>query len=34
MEFTGSGKPWLYETATEEEREAAAFTITSDDNEG
>lgn len=34
MEFTGSGKPWLYETATEEEREAAAFTITSEDNEG
>lgn len=34
MEFTGTGKPWRYETASEEEREAAAFTITADDNEG
>lgn len=34
MEFTGSGKPWLYETATDEERTAAAFTITDSGSEG
>lgn len=34
MDFTGSGAPWLYETATEEEREAAAFTVTSGNDEG
>ena len=28
MDFDGSGKPWLYETATEEEREAASWTVT------
>ena len=27
MDFEGSGAPWLYETATSAEREAAAFTI-------
>lgn len=27
MKFDGSGKPWLYETATQEEREAAKFTV-------
>lgn len=27
MDFEGSGKPWLYETATEAEREAAAWTV-------
>ena len=27
MDFEGSGKPWLYETATEEERKAAKFTV-------
>lgn len=34
MEFTGSGKPWIYETASEAERTAAAFTVTSDSSEG
>ncbi|RVU97062.1 phage major tail protein, TP901-1 family [Coriobacteriales bacterium OH1046] len=28
MKFDGTGKPWLYETATQEERDAAKFTIT------
>ena len=27
MDFEGSGKPWLYETATEEERTQAKLTI-------
>lgn len=27
MKFNGTGKPWLYETATDEEREAAKFTV-------
>lgn len=28
MEFEGTGKPWIYETATDAERKAAAFTVT------
>ena len=34
MDFAGSGKPWLYETATDAEREAAKFTLTADGTEG
>lgn len=32
MEFAGTGKPWLYETATSAERAAAAFTVTTTGN--
>lgn len=28
MDFEGSGKPWIYETASSDEREAAKFIIT------
>lgn len=28
MDFDGSGKPWMYETATEAERKAASWTVT------
>ena len=27
MDFEGSGKPWLYETATEDEIKAATFSV-------
>lgn len=30
MEFQGSGKPWLYETATEAEIQAATVTVTNE----
>lgn len=30
MDFDGTGKPWLYETATDAERTAATFTITTE----
>jgi len=30
MEFQGSGKPWLYETATEDQITAATVTVTND----
>lgn len=36
MDFDGTGKPWLYETATKAERQKAAFTVqpASEDFEG